>query len=367
MKCTRIWKFATLIAGMTFASTYCVAAAESIIVSKKGKVDIQSAGPLAFGPNDMIFVGDPQGAAIFAIETRTSSHTLPVAEITLPEIDQKIAELLKTTASEIHFNDLKVQPSTGVVYLSISFVGSPAIVRVDGKGKLTRMPLDNVEYSKLLIREAASPVDKDQDRNQLSTESISDLAYLSGRLIVAGLPAKNGGSTLTAIPYPFQEIGAGTSVLIDIGSQGQFETAAPIRSFVPANIAGKLHIFAAYSNGTLMKIPLDNWKPGDRIQGLTGAEFGNQIPSRDLIEYRKYGHHNLLLANSEGGLLKIAVDNIRNQTSISIKGSDTAGVQLESIPGLAGVEHLDKLDEELAIVLIRTGSSGLSLVSTPLP
>jgi hypothetical protein len=366
MKCKRIWKFA-LMAGLTLASTNCVARAESNIVSKKGKVDIQSAGPLAFGPNDMIFVGDPQVAAIIEIVTRTSSQTLPVTEIKLPGIDQKIAVLLKTTASEIVVNDLKVQPSTGVVYLSISAGGRPAIVRVDGKGKLTQMSLDNAEHSKLLIRDLSSPVDNDQNGGQLRTESITDLAFISGRLLVAGLSNSKGTSTLITIPYPFQENVTGTSVLIDHDAGGQFETDATLQTFVPANIAGKPHILAAYSNNSLVKAPLDKWSSGDRIRGVTVAELGNQNLPRDMIEYRKNGRHNLLLANSGGGLLKLSTDDFRNQTSISGKVSDTPGVQIESIPGLTDVEQLDKLDEALAIVLIRTESSGLSLETIPLP
>ena len=34
---------------------------------KQGTADLKSAGPLAFGPNGLMFVGDPQSAAIFAM------------------------------------------------------------------------------------------------------------------------------------------------------------------------------------------------------------------------------------------------------------------------------------------------------------
>ena len=34
-----------------------------------GKVQLQSAGPLAFGPDGVLFVGDTVGAAIVAIDT----------------------------------------------------------------------------------------------------------------------------------------------------------------------------------------------------------------------------------------------------------------------------------------------------------
>ena len=37
--------------------------------SSKGTPDLKSAGPLAFGPEGILFVGDPQGAAVFALDT----------------------------------------------------------------------------------------------------------------------------------------------------------------------------------------------------------------------------------------------------------------------------------------------------------
>ena len=36
---------------------------------KQGKPELKSAGPLAFGPDGILFVGDTQGAALFAIDT----------------------------------------------------------------------------------------------------------------------------------------------------------------------------------------------------------------------------------------------------------------------------------------------------------
>ncbi len=36
---------------------------------KEGKPDLKSIGPLAFGPDGVLFVGDTAGAAIFAIDT----------------------------------------------------------------------------------------------------------------------------------------------------------------------------------------------------------------------------------------------------------------------------------------------------------
>ena len=35
----------------------------------KGTPEIKSAGPLAFGPEGILFIGDPMGASVFAVQT----------------------------------------------------------------------------------------------------------------------------------------------------------------------------------------------------------------------------------------------------------------------------------------------------------
>ena len=45
------------------------AAAEPTASLKQGKADLKSAGPLTFGPEGILFVGDTRGAALCAINT----------------------------------------------------------------------------------------------------------------------------------------------------------------------------------------------------------------------------------------------------------------------------------------------------------
>ncbi len=40
---------------------------------KKGAVELKSAGPMAFGPDGTLFVGDTKGAALYAIDTGESA------------------------------------------------------------------------------------------------------------------------------------------------------------------------------------------------------------------------------------------------------------------------------------------------------
>src|SRR5438132_8932239 len=77
---------------------------------KLGTPDLKSAGPLAFGPEGILFVGDPQGAAIFAIDTGDRTPT-PAGPFKVEAIDDKIAGLLGTEAKQILISDLAVNPA----------------------------------------------------------------------------------------------------------------------------------------------------------------------------------------------------------------------------------------------------------------
>jgi hypothetical protein len=360
-----------LMLALLLISCVAVAAGDSAVLPKSGKVEIKSAGPLAFGPNGLLFVADPHGAAIVALSTNPPAVTRPVEAIKLEKIDQKIASLLGTTSAEIQIHDLAVQPSAGWVYLSVSrglgFNAQPAIVWVEGAGDIHELPLDQAAYAKVSLNNAPGEEAKDRRGTPLRTESITDLAYVDGQLIVAGLSNEEFASKLRSIPFPFDNANRGTSVEIYHGAHGQFETRAPIRTFVPFDIGGKPHILAAYTCTPLVKFPLSDLKSDEKVRGITVAELGNKNRPLDLIVYQKEGRNQLLLANSARGVLKISTDDINNQQPITEKVAETAGLQHESIADLKGVEQLDKLNDQLAVVLIRTDSSWFNLESVALP
>src|SRR5262245_48209098 len=64
---------------------------------KMGTPDIKSAGPLAFGPDGILFVGDTTGAAVFAIDTgdRTPAAKAP---INIKDVAKQVAARLGTDA-----------------------------------------------------------------------------------------------------------------------------------------------------------------------------------------------------------------------------------------------------------------------------
>src|SRR6185369_17373238 len=127
-------------------------------LDQTGKPDLKSAGSLAFGPKGVLFVGDPQGAQVIAIDVGTAP-TNPIGQgFKLEGADAKIAAFLGTKADDITINDVVVEPGTNIAYVSVSRgkgpSAEPAIVLVDGKGNVTALSLDKVAYSKVSIANA---------------------------------------------------------------------------------------------------------------------------------------------------------------------------------------------------------------------
>jgi hypothetical protein len=196
-------------------------------------------------------------------------------------------------------------------------------------------------------------------------DTITSLAYLRGKLYIAGLSNEEFASTLRSVPYPFQEAQKGAGIEIFHGAHGRFETASPVRTFVPYEVNREASILAAYTCTPLVKIPVSELKPGNKVKGTTIAELGAGNRPIDMIVYSKGGKNFILMANSSRGVMKLPADNLETYKPI-VARTEITGVPYETIASLQGVRQLDKLDDASALVLVGSGSS-LDVRSIPLP
>jgi hypothetical protein len=205
-------------------------------------------------------------------------------------------------------------------------------------------------------------------RGPARPQSITDMAFVDGRLIVAGLSNEEFASKLRSIPYPFTTVENGTSVEIYHGNHGQFETRAPVFAFVPYTIGSEPHLIAGYTCTPLVKFPLASLKATQKVVGTTIAELGNRNRPLDMVVYRQAGSDFILMANNSRGVMKIPTATFGAAAPITARVADaeTAGVPFERIEQLKGVEQLDLLDDQRAVVLTRS-DAGLTLKAVPLP
>ena len=334
-----------------------------------GTPDIKSAGKMAFGPDGVLFVGDTQNAAIYAFDTGEPSSSKPAA-VNVKNIAGKIAAAIGAEAGDILINDVAVNPQTGTVYLSVSRgrgpKGTPAILRVRADGKLSTLSLKKSKYAKTTLANAPKP--GGFGRRNRRAQSITDLAFIDGKLIVAGLSNEEFASKLRVIPVPFDDPNRGASVEIYHGAHGGFETRSPVRTFVPYIIDGKPHVVAGYTCTPLVTFPITNLKDGKKFQGRTVAELGNRNTPLDIIAYKKGGKNYLLMANDRRGVMKINAENIGTVKGITkrVARGGKSGLKYDTIENLKGVTQLDKLSDTQAVILVR-GSDGYDLKTIELP
>jgi hypothetical protein len=350
-----------LAAAMSFGAT-------SLDSLKTGKANLKSAGVLAFGPDGILFVGDSMGASIVALDTqdRTSNPAAPAIEV--KSINEKIAGLLGSTPDQVLINDVAVNPLSKKIYISVSRgrgpEAVPVILRVDSAGKISELPLDGIKFSSVSLVDVPADV-KDQRGQSKRTEAITGLAFLNGKVIVAGLSNEEFSSNLRSIPFPFQTATKGASIEIYHGSHGRFETNSPVRTFVTYSINNEPNILAAYTCTPLVRIPVSELTPGNKVKGKTIAELGNRNRPLDMVVYQKDGHNYILMANSSRGVMKLAADNLDGYKAITAQ-TEVTGVPYETIASLKGVQHLNKYDDSNALILAGDGGA-LDLRTIPLP
>ena len=354
-----------------FALTALLLAVSAVQAAEKATPDLKSAGPLAFGPDGVLFVGDTKAATLFAIETGDKTGEPAKVDLNIEDLNTKVAILLGGSVADVQINDLAVNPQSGNVYLSVSRGEEPALLKIDATGKLSPLPLDKVAFSKVVLPNA--PEDKvvgegRRARNKRG-ESITDLAYVEGKVIVSGLSNDKSPSTVREIAYPFAKADKGMNIEIFHGAHGKLENDAVIRTFVPFNIDGEASLLAGFTCTPLVKFPVASIGSKETVRGTTVAELGNRNRPLDMIVYKKGGKDYLLMANSSRGVMKISTDDIENNKGITepVSGGNTAGQPYETIENLKGVVQLDRLNDKHAVVLVQqeNGSQDLQTIALP--
>jgi hypothetical protein len=354
------------IAFVSTALTLCVAAAFAVGVNAArkpaspladlpmGKVDIKSAGALAFGPEGILFVGDSVGGSVVAIDTADRKAATSAVKVNVQGIDEKIAALVGVTPDQILINDMKVNPISKNVYLSASRGrgpdAMPLILRIDGTGKVTSLSLDNAKHSSVSLVDA--PASDTTARQNPRMQTITNMNYVNGNLVVAGLSNEEWSSALRSIPFPFKDASKGATLQIWHSSHGRFETEAPVRTFVPYTISGQPYILAAYTCTPLVKIPVSQLQPGAQVKGVEIADLGAGNQPLDMVPYKKDGHDYILIANTARGVMKLKADNLESYPAIeSPTKTNVAGVPYDTMSDIQNVQHLAQLDDADAVII----------------
>lgn len=361
----KLWILIAVLAVASFSPT------SGLQVTQSGQGPaLASMGPMAFGPDGTLFAADNQNAAIVALDLGAAANGGAAGAKGLDAVNEKLAALLGTGAREVTITDLAVHPRTRNAYVSVmrgqGAGAAPALFRIDGAGYITNVALASLKFQRVAMPNA--PAANEGARQNPRTQVVTDMAFADGRLWVAGLSNEEFASKLRAIPYPFAGIDRGTSVEIYHGNHRQLETRSPVNAFVPYMLNGQAHLIAGYTCTPLVKFPIANLKPGDKVRGTTIGEFGAGNRVLDMIVYRKGGQEFLLTANNSRGVMKIPTSTFASAAAITTPvEEETGGVPFEKVTSMTGILQLDKLDDNNSIVIAQASSGALNLQVVPLP
>lgn len=338
----------------------------------KGNPELKSAGPMAFGPEGILFIADTKAAEIVAIATGDKQGDASEVSFNIEGLGVKLAELLGADSSAVQVTEVTTNPLSGNVYLAVTTgSGAPALVRVGQKGQLEKVSLQDVPFAKSQL--PSPPPDavtgEGRRRSNKRGDSVTDLAFFEGRLIVSGQSADGPGSAVTSIDFPFSEFSPPAALEIYHGAHGAVEAGSAPRAFVPFTIDGEPHLLAGYVCTPLVKFPLKELKAGEKVRGTTVAELGNRNRPLDMISYQKDGEDFLLMANSARGVMKISTEDIAREEGIEerVEGGGIAGQKYETIDALEGTVQLDRLNDTHAVVLIQPEGGPMTLKTVELP
>ena len=336
----------------------------------QGTPEMQSATTLAFGPEDILFVGDAKAAAVFAIATGDTEGDAALASINIENLPKAIGDVLQ--AKTVVINDLAVNPRTGSAFVAVSADDRAALVKIDGAGKITALSLTGVSFAKVQL--AHVPEDKIiENRGRVTNrrmDSITDIAFFENKVLVSGLSDAQSPSTVRELNFPFTESDKGMAIEIYHAAHGKSEDTSAMRTFVPIMIDGEPSLLGAYVCTPLVRIPIkDLAAAGEKVKATTVAELGNMNRPLDMIAYEKDGQSFLLLSNSARGVMKITTAGLKENKGLTepVRGGGKAGQEYEDVKSMAGVIQMDKLNDHAALILVHPDNSPQNLKTVPLP
>ena len=160
-----------------------------------GRPDLKSIGPIAFGPEGILFVADIVGSTIFAIDIGDTESAYEQYSIDIEKIDTQLAAYLGCSREDVLIRDMAVHPSSQNIYLSVmrgrGAVAIPVLIKVGVNGAISEIALGDVPFSQTKIE---NPPTEDDERTQWRLVQVPDVVgiryrwnRLLGRLPGAGL------------------------------------------------------------------------------------------------------------------------------------------------------------------------------------
>jgi hypothetical protein len=369
------------LAGLALLFCAASAPADKPVLDKTttGTPAVKSIDVIRFGPGGVLFVGDGRGSQVLAVNVGGDATKAGFKE-SIEGIDTKLAAKLGTTPKGIEIVDLAVNPVTHTAFVAVRLQADrkSLILTIDGAGKVNEFPLESVKYTQVALpAEDKAPITR-----------VTDIAWAGDRLLVAGLASEKFASKIFTIRGPLSH-----EAKADVFSTETFhvahnkwETHAPMTVLMPYEEDGKKYVAGSFACTPVVKYPIDDLKPGDKVKGVSMIEMGNGNRPLNMFSYEKDGKNYVLMNTfrmfhdrkpvgpSPYWTVCFERDMLVGREKVNDKALWRVDRDLKPlterikvVADFHGVVHMDKLDAGRALTLKKDDKGGLNLVALALP
>jgi hypothetical protein len=324
----------------------------------RGNIQLKSLTAITFNQDGILFLADPLGMRIYALNAKQENAKKPMT-IEVANIDEKLGALLGVSARDVKIEDMAVNPTSQEVYLAVtrrSAANEPVLVKVDYKGNINQVKLNDVSYYETSLSDVPGPDAKLPSRWHQRTMAITDMAFVEGELMVAGLSGEEFSSKLRRFSYPFTNQAKAVKLEIYHTSHDQYETNSPIETFLPFTVNGQQQILAGYGCSPIATFSLNDIRTKDQLRGTTIAELGGGNRPVDMIMHRK----NLYISNSDRTLMRMTPEDLNNAKPLTTRAPGiyaATGVEYLSIASV-GVTQLANFNDNYFVYIQRDIDNG---------
>lgn len=324
----------------------------------RGNIQLKSLTSITFNKDGVLFLADPLGARIYAVDAK-QENVKKAMTIDVRGIDEQIGALLGVSSRDVKIEDMAVNPTSQEIYLAVTRRSAgvePVLVKVDNKGALSLVSLNNVSYYETSLTGVPAADAKLPQPWHSRTMAVTDMAFVDGELMVAGLSGEEFSSNLRRFAYPFTKEAKAVKLEIYHTSHDRYETNSPIETFLPFTVNGQQQILAGYGCSPIATFAMSDIRSKDQLRGNTIAELGGGNRPVDMIMHKK----NLYISNSDRTLMRMTPEDLNSAKPLTTRAPGiyaATGVEYLSIASV-GVTQLANLNDNYFVFIQRNIEDG---------
>ena len=368
-----------ILAGCTSNTADSPTASISVAPDLPENIDLDGADVLAFGPENVLFIGDSKNATIHAVRTNARELKDP-APFNMEGLDITIGGKLNLNPRDVVIKDMKIHPVSQEAYIAVKKGHQPeaksvVLIASPLSPELRFLAVTSSNSTQVKINNPASSEVVFWKETPATELSITDLDYYDGFLYVAGLTNAEFASTVRKVTYPFSDSQESVnSIEIYHAVHTQMETRAPIRTMLFDELDGEPTMIASYTCTPLVTIPTAAIESGADVKGNTIAELGYGNAPIDMVtlmtqEMDGSMKKNLLVTHVNRGGSLIPFESVVKQSKEKGFGPGDMAMAPTGLEGMveiptANVMQLDVQNQMMISVVRRNIATGsIDLVS----